>query len=110
MTFKLYLEPRSVTDDYVELSARLEQPTHTERLWWRVPLTWSDALTTWADPFVVGLIFPIMQAGVDVFVDAPVSPSLLANLERFMALWHAWVPDRYYPIEITAAEEVEPPA
>ncbi len=70
---------------------------------------WSSALTTWADPFVTAFLFPMMQLGQDVLVEGKVSPSLLASLEEFMALWHAWAPGRYRPVDITAEEEVESP-
>ncbi len=82
-------------------------PSH--RLWWRIPSQWQEALTPWADPFVVGLLFPMMQGHTDVMVEGAVSPSLLANLEQFMAIWQAWRPDRYTPVEIHAREETEAP-
>ena len=68
------------------------------------------ATTDWADPFVVGMIFPIMQAGEDVVVEGKVSPSLLANLELYMAIWARWAPERYKIVSIHASEEIEPPA
>ncbi|MCY2930213.1 MAG: hypothetical protein NTV86_12095 [Planctomycetota bacterium] len=92
------------------MAARLEHPDGRRcRLWWRLPAEWEHALTTWADPFVVGLLFPMMQWQTDVRVEGPVSPSLLANLERFMAVWRMWFPERYRPVHIAAAEENEPP-
>lgn len=106
----LIVEPRQVTDGTLTLAASLDDPAgRRHRLWWRVPVEWSDAVTLWADPFVVGLLFPMMQWNRDVWVEGRVSPSLLANLESFMGLWHAWFPRRYRPVRIDAAEEVEAP-
>jgi hypothetical protein len=79
------------------------------RLWWRIPSQWQQALTPWADPFVVGLLFPMMQGRTDVMVEGTVSPSLLANLEQWMAIWQAWRPGRYTAVEIRAREETEAP-
>jgi hypothetical protein len=81
-----------------------------QRLWWRLPAEWRDAVTAWADPFVVAFLFPIMQWRRDVMVDGVVSPSLLSNLERYMAIWQAWMPERYQPVAIHAREETEAPA
>lgn len=91
-------------------AAVLEHPEgRRERLWWRLPLEWRDALTPWADPFVVGLLFPMLSWGRDVMVEGAVSPSLLANLEQYMAMWRAWRPQRYQPVTILAREETECP-
>jgi hypothetical protein len=51
----------------------------------------------------------MMQWRRDVMVEGVVSPSLLLNLEQYMAIWGAWIPDRYGPVEIHAREEVEAP-
>jgi hypothetical protein len=92
-------------------AAVLEHPDGTRLcLWWRLPAEWRDALTPWADPFVVGFLFPIMSWQRDVMVEGMVSPSLLLNLEQYMAMWRAWMPQRYQPVEIRAREETEAPA
>jgi hypothetical protein len=106
----LHLEPPRTEGDVLEAAASLKHPDgRCERLWWRVPTGWTDAVTTWADPFVVGLLFPIMQAGRDVQVHGPVSPSLVANLETFMGIWQEGFPDQYRAVRIRAREEVEAP-
>jgi hypothetical protein len=92
------------------VAAVLEHPDgQRHQLWWRLPPEWREALTPWADPFVVGLIFPMMSWKRDVVVEGAVSPSLLANLEQYMAIWRAWRPQRYQPVEIHAREETESP-
>ena len=96
--------------DTLTLAASLEHPEGLrQRLWWQLPAAWADAVTTWADPFVVGLVFPMMQWRRDVMVEGRVSPSLLANLETFMAIWQVWAPAKYQPVHIQAREEVEAP-
>jgi len=105
----LRLEERRIEGGQLTVAACLEHPDRGRaRLWWQLPAEWSDSITTWADPFVIGLVFPMMQWGHDVDVAGRVSPSLLENIERFMAVWHCWMPDKYRPVGIRASEEVEP--
>lgn len=106
---RLVLEPPFEVDGQVELAATLNAAGRQQRLAWRVPAEWRDALTTWTDPFVIGFAFPMMQAGGEVEVVGRVSPSLLANLETFMDVWQMWSPDRYRPARIWSREEIDPP-
>ncbi|HPK07384.1 MAG TPA: hypothetical protein PK773_06230, partial [Aminivibrio sp.] len=48
-----------------------------------------------------------MQAARPVLIRGVVSPSLLRNLEEFMAVWQAWRPDRYRQVEIIPDREEE---
>jgi hypothetical protein len=119
MTTILRMEPlRPVAEDGEELleaAASLTVPAtagrgeRVLRLWWRLPAAWGHAVQPWADPFVVGLAFPMMQAGAPVRVEGRVSPSLLENLETFMAIWSSWVPDAYRAVAVRADEEAEAP-
>jgi hypothetical protein len=109
MESRLYLEPWNVSGDTLEVAACLEQGSTQYRLWWRLPVQWQDAVTQWADPFLVGFIFPIMQSGGDALIEGNVSPSLLENLELYAAIWRAWFPDRYKPVKIRAQHEIESP-
>jgi len=77
------------------------------RLWYRIPAEFKDWVTDRADPFVLGFLFPAMQTGRPVLVRGTVSPSLLRNLEEFMAVWQAWRPDRYRQVEIIPDQEEE---
>jgi hypothetical protein len=108
---RLCLEPWQAEGETLSVAAVLEHPEGPrQRLWWRLPALWRDALAPWADPFVVAFLFPMMSWQRDVMVEGAVSPSLLQNLEQFMAIWRAWEPERYQPVEIRAREEAEPPA
>jgi hypothetical protein len=109
---RLVLEPMSKLAGTLQLSAALQLPNGSEeRLWWQLPEEFSDSVTPWADPWLIGMIFPIMQAGAPVQVEGRVSPSLMANLELFMRIWERWEPGRYRAVDLSATEEVElPPA
>lgn len=112
MQSRLYLEPHRRDGDTLEVAACFESggaPGRVQRLWWRLPAAWGEAVTPWADPFVVAFAFPMMEAGGEAVIDGCVSPSLLANLETFMAIWGAWFPDRYRPVALRAREEIEAP-
>lgn len=109
---RLVIEPRVAKAGTLRLAATLHHPDgSSDQLWWDVPETVSGDLTDWADPWVVGLLFPMMRAGNPVHIEGRVSPSLLANLEQFMRIWQCWRPDRYRPVDLSADSEVElPPA
>jgi len=109
-TARLCLEPWREEGEELVVAASLDDPQgKRHRLWWRLPARWREALTPWADPFVVAFLFPMMQWRRDVFVEGAVSPSLLSNMEHYAAIWQAWAPDRYQPVEIRAREEAEAP-
>src|SRR3954452_10028391 len=88
-----------------EVAGVLRAGDKRHRLWWRVPGEWAGACTTWADPFVVGMVFLMMDAREEVRVEGVASPSLLENLERYMAIWRAWAPERYAVVPIRADRE-----
>jgi hypothetical protein len=109
-TARLVLEPMSINAGVLRLAAKLVHADGTQaRLWWEVPELWRDALTTWADPWVVGLLFPMMQRGEPVHIEGRISPSLLANLELFMSIWSRWAPGKYHVIKFSADAETELP-
>src|SRR5581483_1299941 len=107
----LTLEPVRAGNGRIRAAAKLIQPNGAaEELWWELPETWADALTPWADPWVVGFLFQMMRQEHPVRVVGRVSPSLLANLELFMRIWEVWTAGKYRPVAITAEEERELPA
>ena len=107
---KLCLESPREEDGGLVFAASLAAPDgHRHRLWYRLPTDWRDAVVDPANAFVLAFIFPLMRWGRSVRVEGRASPSLLANLEQFMAIWSAWAPERYRPITIHADEEREPP-
>jgi hypothetical protein len=107
---RLLIEPTTKHAGVLRLGARLLHPNGTQNhLWWELPEACSDSLTSWADPWVIGLLFPMMQGGAPVHIEGRVSPSLLANLELFMRVWAVWKPDKYRPVALSADTEMELP-
>lgn len=87
-------------DDAVELSADIDG----FRLWYRFPAEYPVSLR--GDAFLAAALQPAMRAGEKLVIDgAPVSPRLLAGVERFQDIHHCWDP-AFRKIAIEA--EVEP--
>jgi len=102
--------PAAGADGAIRLAARLYTGNADPvRLWFEVPETLQDRLLPGAAPFVIGMIFTIMRAGRPVRVRGAVPPSLLKNVDEFMAVWHAWHPDLYHRVDIVADTEIEEP-
>lgn len=90
------------------ISATIENPDRERtNLWYRVPAKYSSAITESCDPFVVAIIFAIMNQSTDLVVHGEVSPSLLRNLEEFQAAWFSWQPNQYRQVKISAEIERE---
>jgi hypothetical protein len=107
---QLILHPPENKGSVVRLAASLvEADGSQQRLWWELPVSATDVVTTWADPWIVALLFPIMQRRRNVHVKGRVTPSLLAHVDRFMHVWAIWRPDKYQPAEISADEVVDQP-
>ena len=106
---RLILEPAQRTaDGSLRFAASLLEADGTsQHLWWETSASLADAVTPAADPWLVGLIFSMMQRPRSVHVEGQASPSLLENLEHFTSIWHAWKPDKYHEVKITADCEEE---
>ena len=51
---RLIIEPQRIEGEMLVIGAAMEHPDGVRhRLWWRLPADWQDAVTPWADPFVV---------------------------------------------------------
>lgn len=105
---ELTLLPSRLTGKMIHLEGQLRAGGKSSlNLWYRIPAEFSDWVTDRADPFVLGFLFPVMQTGRPVFVRGAVTPSLLRNLDEFMAVWQAWRPDRYRRVEFIPDREEE---
>lgn len=103
--------PPILEDGKIEMRALLETAAGDARtLWYRFPETLRDRCTESADPFITAAIFYAMRMGEPVEVEGTVSPSLLKNMDRYMAAWQDWKPDQYKRVEIRATMECESPA
>ena len=63
-----------------------------------------------ADFALIAFIFRAMHHGANLHVRAPVSRSLLENLEEHIAIWSLWRPDLYKRIAVSADAEIDDPA
>ncbi len=103
-------EPPAARDGHVERRALVRG--HAEApatLWFRVPAEQASLLSPSADPFLIGTLFLAMRRGRNLHVHGRVSPSLLASLDRFQAIWARWLPDEVRRVELTADELLEAP-
>jgi len=70
--------------DAVRLESLVERPGRTEYLWYSVPHSYEDYLTTERlDAFVVGLLMLGMMKGEDIYVDGPMSEKLFYNITSY---------------------------
>ncbi len=107
---ELILHPPTEQDGQTTYAASTTDPQNkTHTLWFKIPTEFSSYVTHTADPFIVGFLFPALQWRRPLHVRAQASPTLLRNLEKYMAIWHAWKHETYQPIHITADDESEPP-
>jgi hypothetical protein len=101
---------QSHTGGECEISARVRHGQADERrLWFRFPPGFAPAELD-GSPFLAGVLVWAMSRGADVTVEAPVSPRLLANLERIVAILQSLAPDRRRRIAIDAASGTPPAA
>jgi len=104
----LWPEQPTILADQFQTGFVLENASKERRRgWYRLPVEHQGAITESCDPFVLASLFAAMQTPADLRVHGSVSPSLLKNLEEYQAIWHAWLPDRYQPVEIRAESEQE---
>jgi hypothetical protein len=107
-TTELVLCPWQREGAEITIAGQVTDPAGTvHTLWFRVPASEEGALTTSADPFVIGFLFPCMHWNRPVRIRGTASPSLLANLELLSAVWHQRWPDLYQSIRFVADEERE---
>ena len=95
MPEKIYLWSEGAVQDNesITLAATLESPDGTRRrLWYRIPATCRDVVTTSSDPFVLGFLFYVMRTSADLTIHGQVSPFLLRNLVEFQEAWVSWLP------------------
>ena len=79
-----------------------------KKVWWRItgPSESLPRKLTRHDMAATGLVFYAMNQRADLYIDGPVSRSLLENLEDFVASWATWCPQFYKRINVIAAEEI----
>ncbi|GAA3672481.1 hypothetical protein GCM10023081_08530 [Arthrobacter ginkgonis] len=60
-----------------------------------------------ADPFLLGSLLLLMEAGHAVHVHGEVTQRLLRNLHELQAAWAKWKPEKYVLVEISADSVVD---
>ncbi len=102
--------PHEIKGSLVRLPVRvLPERRPAFEVAWRFPVRFLHRWSGSADAFAVAFVFFAMHSGERLRIEGRVSPSLLANLERFQEIWTCWRPDRYRTVPIEAAEEREEP-
>jgi hypothetical protein len=99
----------SVSDGKCEISARVRRDgSELPRLYFRFPQRFAPARPD-GSPFLAGLLVYAMRAREDITVDAPVSPGLLASLDRIFAVYSSFFPAEMAPISVSAPAGAPPP-
>jgi len=106
--FHIWPEQKTTEGNLIVCSATLETPDgDRDKLFYKIPAEWENALSGVADPYLIASIFPAMAVNAQIHVHGDATPSLLANLEEFQAVWNSWKPDLYKRISLTADHEIE---
>lgn len=110
--FEVRVGSAQVASGSIAVSAQLRSPTRRDdELRYEIRGVAQDAVVTRGDPFVVAALVLAMREGCDLHVrGAPVSASLLRNLDEFQQIWHAWF--GHTVVDLVAEEERDdaPPA
>ncbi|MEY3870405.1 MAG: hypothetical protein ACRCT1_22335 [Microcoleaceae cyanobacterium] len=105
----IWQEAAIKSDDSLTVSFTIEQPDERDRqnLWYRLPLEYSNYVTSSCDPFLVAYILPAMNQSTNLMIHGEISPSLLQNIAEFQIFWNCWRPEKYHIIDISAEAEKE---
>lgn len=93
------------SDATIRVAATVEPSTRpAATLWYEVPATHQDWIPDDADHVLVATVMTAMALGEDLHIAGPVSARLVANLEAYQQVWHAWVPTMFQRVRVTADE------
>lgn len=105
MGFRLRFNERIIGNIYKVSSFFVHEDKELE-IWFEVPLSYKDKVTSLADPFLIALLFPAMETGNKIIVEGKnISKGLIENLNHFQNIWHKWKPELYTKIDIQGQEE-----
>jgi len=92
-TMHLWPEVPVRKDGQITVSMTIEAPgKHRRNLWYSIPESYEECLSKNADPFIIAIIYLVMQSGSSCHIHGEVSPSLLYNLNDFQSAWTTWIP------------------
>lgn len=94
---------KRIADGSVTLEARLKREGGDfERIFFRYPEVFAELVSDRGDAFLPVLLLPCMSKGLDLEIDAPVSPQLLENSVLVQDIKLAWWPEIYRRVEVRA--------
>lgn len=96
-------------DEHIRLIVELGIMNKRQELWYQFPAEYEKFVSSTFDPFVVAVLFPAMEKGLDIKVHGEVSQSLLENIGRFQEVWHKWDSGKYRKTEIIPDAIAAPP-
>ena len=103
----MYLElSTSQREKFIRKTATIFCKEQEIGVYFDFPLSVKEDITDLADPFVISIIFIMMQLGggrIEVR-GADISPSLKDNMLRLSRLWHKWFPDLYKEVYLQGNE------
>lgn len=98
--------------DFYEVSARLRPDgsglEEVPRVWFRFPAEHAPEGDLDASPFLAATLVWCLRHREDLFVDGPVSPSLLDEVDEITAVLRSFFPGAIRPVEVRAAARQEP--
>jgi hypothetical protein len=103
---------RDTAVDSYEISARLRPEGsglhEVPRVWFRFPREYAPDGDLDASPFLAATLVWCLRHREDLFVDGPVSPSLLDEVEEITAVLRSFFPSAIRPVAVRAAAKQEP--
>jgi len=114
-TIILLPQPHKVVENELKVSFLAQSDTtKTERetekeFFYQLPTDYADAITDYADPFLLGILKRAMQEKQDIYVKGKVSLTLLRNLREFQFAWSQWLPEKFSQVSITAEQIIDKP-
>lgn len=80
----------------------------SHEIWFRVDEAHQDCVNVGHEHLLLATLFYGMEHADSIHIEGSISPHLLASLEEFNAIWHAWRPGKYRLIDLSAANSSVP--
>lgn len=71
-----------------------------KELWFHYPKELSMPEDSDCDSYLLATLLPAMQMKADIIVHGNVSRELLANLTELQHIWHKWLPEEFFLVDI----------
>lgn len=73
---------------------------NTKELWFTYPTDLPMPVDEDCDSYLLATLLPAMQMKADIIVHGNVSRELLANLTELQHIWHKWLPEEFFLVDI----------